>query len=110
MSRPQGEYVVAYMVPVYAYIEFPEPIDVEAEGFDLSDPDDLATLERRREEEVPEITKVIVDDENISAPRRVERLRNGKLTKISKTTEEAIAVLEAVDGPDAEWPGWDFGF
>lgn len=106
MTKPKGRYIVSYPVQVFAYIEFPEPIDAEAEGFDLSNPEDVATLERRREEEVPTVYKVVVDDENIGEPTAVEYDNADTVTD----EEEKRLVLEAVDGPDADWPGWEFGF
>lgn len=81
-SKVAGKrYCVEYRVSVFAYIEFEEDGDFE-------------------------VTKVVVDDENVGEPVTVEYDNAERV----EDEEEAEAVIEAVDGPDADWPGWEFGF
>lgn len=84
-TKAIGEYVITYPANVYVY--------VDVDGDDST------------------VTKVVVDDENLGEPTRVESMdgRYGeKLHELSLTGEEAQEVLAIAD--DGEWPGWEFGF
>jgi hypothetical protein len=78
--KPKGRYCVEYKVSVFAYVDM--------------------------DEDPPSVTKVVVDDESVGEPVHVEHDGGEPVTNEA----EKAAVIEVVDGPDADWPAWEFGW
>lgn len=80
--KPEGIYAVEYKLSMFAYVDMD------------TDP--------------PTITRVVVDDENPGKPVFIET--DGGTIAISEGSDEWDAIVAAVDGPEAEWPAWQFGW
>lgn len=80
MSYSQHEWEVAYTVPVYVKVN-------------------VAT---------GEIERVVVYDEGLGEPEDIYRYE-GK-DRIEPTPVELRQIEAALNNPEADWPGWEFGF